>query len=153
MLEIDRASRLYLGRLSSLTLRERCGRSSLAIFAAFHAPTLEVPEASRQRQLLAMFGFIDRNGKEVGGRFALIDRSTSARVDVVETGQAVNFGKHMPQASVHHHRVFGRRTTRSQLHWRSQLCRSRPARVPRVIRSRQYFHSIFIFANRTGSTV
>jgi glyoxalase family protein len=105
---------------------------------AFHAPTLEVQEAKPTEQLLAMFGFnlIATEGSR--RRFALKDRSTSVRVDVVErsSGQFGNIA-----AGTVHHIAFRAANDEEQLHWRNQLV-DLGLHVTPVI-DRQYFHSIY----------
>ena len=105
---------------------------------AFHAPTLEVQRAKSTEQLLVMFGF-DLIAKEGSRRrFALNERSTSARVDLIERpdGQFGNIA-----AGTVHHIAFRAANDEEQLHWRKQLV-DLGLQVTPVI-DRQYFHSIY----------
>ena len=105
---------------------------------AFHAPTLDVQKAKSTERLLTMFGF-DSIAKEGSRhRFALNERSRSARVDVIERpdGQFGNIA-----AGTVHHIAFRAANDEEQLQWRKQLV-DLGLHVTPVI-DRQYFHSIY----------
>ena len=104
----------------------------------FHAPTLEVQRAKSMEQLLTTFGFhlIAEEGSR--RRFASNERSTSARVDVVErsNGQFGNIA-----AGTVHHIAFRAANDEEQLQWRKQLVDLGFGPTPVI--DRQYFRSIY----------
>ena len=104
----------------------------------FHAPTLEVQGMSATEELLVTFGFyfIGQEGRR--RRFALDKRSTSARVDLLESPEA-QFGN--ISAGTVHHIAFRCANEEEQLRWREKLV-DLGLQVTPVI-DRQYFHSIY----------
>jgi glyoxalase family protein len=103
----------------------------------FNAPTLELQRTGPTEELLVTLGFdlIGQEGRR--RRFALEKRSTSTRVDLVDSPDA-QFGN-ISAGTVHH--IAFRCANEEELHWREKLV-DLGLQVTPVI-DRQYFHSIY----------
>jgi glyoxalase family protein len=104
----------------------------------FNAPTLELQRTGPTEELLITFGFglVAEEGRR--RRFALDKRSTSTRVDLLDSPEA-QFGN-ISSGTVHHI-AFRCADEEEQLHWREKLV-DLGLQVTPVI-DRQYFHSIY----------
>lgn len=104
----------------------------------FHAPTLEMKRFARSEKLLQTLGFellAEENGRR---RFAVNERSTSGRIDIVERVDG-NFG--VNSAGTVHHIAFRCADEAEQEHWRNAIV-DLGLHVTPVI-DRFYFRSIY----------
>lgn len=104
----------------------------------FNSPTLELQSMDATKELLISWGFefVAEAGRR--RRFALDDKSTAARIDLVEKPDA-HFGR--VAAGTVHHIAFRCANGEEQLRWREHLV-GLGLQVTAVI-DRQYFRSIY----------
>jgi glyoxalase family protein len=104
----------------------------------FHAPTLEMKRFARSEKVLQTLGFellSEQNGRR---RFAVNERSTSGKIDIVERSDG-EFG--LNSAGTVHHIAFRCADETEQEHWRNAIV-DLGLHVTPVI-DRFYFHSIY----------
>ncbi|MEY2545086.1 MAG: glyoxalase family protein [Verrucomicrobiota bacterium] len=104
----------------------------------FHAPTLEMKQFPRSEKLLQMLGFELLAEENSRRRFAVNERSTSGKIDIVERTDG-EFG--LNSAGTVHHIAFRCADEAEQLEWRNRVA-DLGLHVTPVI-DRFYFHSIY----------
>ena len=104
----------------------------------FHAPTLEVQNATLTEELLGFLGFELIGEENSRRRFSANSKLTSAQVDLIERTDG-HFG--VNSAGTVHHIAFRCANDKEQLEWRERLT-GRGLHVTPVI-DRFYFHSIY----------
>ncbi len=104
----------------------------------FHAPTLEMKRFGRSEKLLQMLGFELLNEQNGRRRFAVNERSTSGKIDIVERADG-EFG--LNSAGTVHHIAFRCADEAEQEQWRSVIV-DLGLHVTPII-DRFYFHSIY----------